>query len=322
MASTQSISVSPFPPARRSGPPRYRLGPASRSTSSSRLEATQEGPHRGDLGGSKMQILIVGIGALGGTIAARAIRTGLPVRLAARKTGAAEALRRSGLRGSGIGGEVRADAIDVAAVEDYGKGDQFDVILLATKAQDALEIAPHVVGLLAPEGVILPIQNGDFARVLADRLGEDKILGGFSNLGATMVEPGVYEQKNAGHLLIGELAGGVSERVERVARTLGRAIEVKGSPNLTGAIWSKLLINCSVTTLGALCAQTMRQYMETEAGKKVCRRTYGEAVSGALTIATRPEPLAVDPIPPGWPGNFAPAEHYKSWVEAVVAFYE
>ena len=152
---------------------------------------------------------------------------------------------------------------------------------------------------------MLPIQNGGVARVLADRLGEDKILGGFSNLGATMVEPGVYEQKNAGHLLIGELAGGVSERVERVARTLGRAIEVKVSSNLTGAIWSKLLINCSVTTLGALCSQTMRQYMETEAGKKVFRRTYEEALSVALAIGTRLERLAVDPIPPGWPSNFA-----------------
>src|SRR6516162_50368 len=321
MPSAQGISVSPFPPARRSGPPRYRLGPASRSTSSSRLEATQGGPHRGDLGGSKMQILIVGIGALGGTIAARAIRTGLPVRLAARNTDSAEALRRSGLRVSGIGGEVRADAIDVAAVEDYGKGDQFDVILLATKAQDALEIAPHVVGLLAPHGVILPIQNGGVARLLADRLGEDKILGGFSNLGATMVEPGVYEQKNAGHLLIGELAGGVSERVERVARALGRAIEVKVSSNLTGAIWSKLLINCSVTTLGALCSQTMRQYMETEAGKKVFRRTYEETLSVAFSIGTRLERLTVDPIPPGWSNNSGAGEDYDSWVKAVIDFY-
>jgi 2-dehydropantoate 2-reductase len=201
-----------------------------------------------------LQILIVGIGALGGTIAARAIRAGLPVRLAARNTDSAEALRRAGLRLSGIGGEVRADAIDVASVEDYGEGDQFDLILLATKAQDALEIASRVVGLLAPQGVILPIQNGGVARMLADRVGEDKVLGGFSNLGATMVEPGVYEQKNAGHLLIGELAGGVSERVARVAHVLGRAIEVKVSSNLTGAIWSKLLINCSVTTLGALCS--------------------------------------------------------------------
>ena len=268
-----------------------------------------------------MQTLIVGIGALGGTIAARAIRTGLSVRLAARDTESAKVLRRSGLRVSGIGGEVKADTIDVAAIEDYGKGDQFDLILLATKAQDALDITPYMLDLLAPDGVILPIQNGGIARMLADRLGENKILGGFSNLGATMVEPGVYEQKNAGHLLIGELAGGVSERVERVARTLGRAIEVKVSSNLTGAIWSKLLINCSVTTIGALCSQTMRQYIKTKEGKKVFRRTYGEALSVALAIGTRLERLTVDPIPPGWASNIAAEEHYESWVEAVVAFY-
>src|SRR5579859_5039200 len=45
MASMPSISVSPFPPARRSEWPPCRLGPALRSTSSSRLEAT----HGGDL---------------------------------------------------------------------------------------------------------------------------------------------------------------------------------------------------------------------------------------------------------------------------------
>src|SRR6476620_2656024 len=45
MASTQRMLVSPLRPARRSGRPRCRLGPALRSTSSSRLEAT----HGGDL---------------------------------------------------------------------------------------------------------------------------------------------------------------------------------------------------------------------------------------------------------------------------------
>jgi 2-dehydropantoate 2-reductase len=268
-----------------------------------------------------MQILIVGIGALGGTIATRAARAGLPVRLAARNTDSAEALRRSGLRVTGTGGAVRTDAIDVAGIEDYEKRGQFDLILLATKAQDALDVAPQVLGLLAPGGVILPIQNGGVARLLADGLGENKILGGFSNLGATMLKPGVYEQKNAGHLVIGELAGGVSERVERVARALGRAIEIKVSSNMTGAIWSKLLINCSVTTIGAICSQTMRQYMETKAGKKVFRRTYEEALSVAVRTGTRPERLAVDPIPPGWASNIAVEERYKSWVEAIIAFY-
>src|ERR1700682_4349440 len=107
-----------------------------------------------------MQTLIVGVGALGGTIAARAVRSGLPVRLAARNTDFAAALRRLGLRVTGTGGEVRTEAVDVAAIEDYKKGSQFDLILLATQAQDALEVAPHVLDLLAPGGVILAIQNG------------------------------------------------------------------------------------------------------------------------------------------------------------------
>ena len=40
----------------------------------------------------------------------------------------------------------------------------------------------------------------------------------------------------------------------------------------------------------------------------------------ALAIGTRLERLAVDPIPPGWPSNFA-AEGHESWVEAIIAFY-
>jgi 2-dehydropantoate 2-reductase len=48
------------------------------------------------------------------------------------------------------------------------------------------------------------------SQLLADQLGGDCVLGGLSNLGATMSAPGVYEQRNAGHLLIDELAGGES----------------------------------------------------------------------------------------------------------------
>ena len=50
------------------------------------------------------------------------------------------------------------------------------------------------------------------------------MLGGLSNLGATMSAPGVYEQRNAGHLLMGELAGGESERADRVRRWLGQIL--------------------------------------------------------------------------------------------------
>jgi 2-dehydropantoate 2-reductase len=42
-------------------------------------------------------------------------------------------------------------------------------------------------GLLEPGGTLLPIQNGGVPQMLGDRLGEC-VLGGLSNLGATMTE--------------------------------------------------------------------------------------------------------------------------------------
>lgn len=110
------------------------------------------------------------------------------------------------------------------------------------------------------------------------------VLGALSNPGVTMVKPGVYEQRNGGNLLIGELAGSLCDRVAKIAQTLGRAIETRVTPNLRGALWAKVLLNCSVTTIAA---QTMRQYMISFAGKEVFRRIY----DGVLSIQTLPRRL-------------------------------
>jgi Ketopantoate reductase PanE/ApbA len=99
---------------------------------------------------------------------------------------------------------------------EYSVRGTFDLIVLATKAQGAIEVAPSLVRFLAPGGTLLPVQNGGVPQMLASRLGDECVLGGLSNLGATMLRPGIYEQRNAGYLLIGELGGGESKRSERV----------------------------------------------------------------------------------------------------------
>jgi 2-dehydropantoate 2-reductase len=50
-------------------------------------------------------------------------------------------------------------------------------------------------------------------------------------------------------------------RAANVARTLSPAIETRVTANMRGAVWAKLLLNCSVTTLGAIAARTLRQYI-------------------------------------------------------------
>jgi 2-dehydropantoate 2-reductase len=264
--------------------------------------------------------LIIGVGALGGVIAARLRAAGERVWLATRDQDSAARLRASGLRVTGVGGDAAVEIADVAPVEAYAAGEGFDLVVLATKAQDAIAVAPAAVRLIGPGGTLLPIQNGGVAQALADQLG-GCVLGGLSNLGATMTAPGVYEQRNAGHLLVGELGGGESARAERVRAWLTQGVEVRVTANLRGAVWSKLLLNCSVTTLGAVAGRTMRQYIATADGRRAFDRSYDEALSTALASGARPERMLVEPVPPGWRGQSAPGEAHDAWLAEVVKGY-
>lgn len=267
-----------------------------------------------------MKTLIVGIGALGGLVAARLSAAGEPAWLATRDAESAARLQSSGLRVTGVGGAVEVEAAQVAPMEAYSADEAFDLLLLATKAHDGIAAAPRLMELLGPEGTLLPIQNGSVPQLIGEQLGE-RVLGGLSNLGATMLEPGVYEQRNAGHLLIGELIGGESARAERVRQWLTRAVEVRVTPNLRGAVWSKLLLNCSVTTLGAVAGRIMREYIALPGGLEIFDRTYNEALSVALASGARPERMLVDPVPPDWNGRSVPGEAHAAWLDRILSSY-
>jgi 2-dehydropantoate 2-reductase len=268
-----------------------------------------------------MRTLIVGVGALGGVIAARLRAAGAPIWLATRTSELAAQLRDSGLRVTGVGGALSVDVEEVATVDEYRAREPFDLIVLATKAHDAIAVAPTLSNVLDPTGTLLPIQNGGVAQLLAERLGDEIVLGGVSNLGATMTALGVYEQRNAGHLLIGVLAGGESERVERVRGWLGRGVEVRSTRNIRGAVWSKLLLNCSVTTIGAIAGRTMREYIASPEGRELFGQTYDEALSVAVASGARPEPMLVDAIPPGWSGRSIPSEAHDRWLDRILNAY-
>ncbi|MET0789895.1 MAG: 2-dehydropantoate 2-reductase [Polyangiaceae bacterium] len=268
-----------------------------------------------------MKTLIVGIGALGGIIAGRLSAAGCAVWLATRDAESAAELAARGLRVTGVGGAVSVPVTHVAAVADYSEADAFDLIVLATKAQAAIDSAPRLSRLLADRGTLLPIQNGGVSQLLAEQLGRERVLGGLSNLGGTMAALGTYEQRNAGHLLIGELAGGHSERAERVRAWLGLGPEVRVTPNLAGAVWSKLLLNCSTTTIGAVAGTTMREYIALSEGRELFDRAYDEALSVALANGVRPERMLVEPVPPGWSGTSARDAAHDTWLGEVLAAY-
>jgi 2-dehydropantoate 2-reductase len=260
-------------------------------------------------------------GSVGWDYRSASLGSSASVSLATRSATALEEIKASGLRVTGIGGDLYTAAGEVTSLAEYSVPGTFDLIVLATKAQDAIDVAPSLVRLLAPGGTLLPIQNGGVPLTLASRHGKQYVLGGLSNLTATMLRPGVYKQTNAGHVLIGELGGGESDRSERVRQWLSRAVSEKVTPNLQGAVWSKLLLNCSITTIGAIAGMTMRAYIDRPEGRELFGRTYDEALSVALASGVRPEKMPVDPIPPGWNGRSISGEAYNLWLGEILNGY-
>src|SRR5580700_1185260 len=119
-----------------------------------------------------MRTLVVGAGAIGGVLAARLLAAGASVSIATRSAETADLLRASGLHVTGVGGSASLEAPDVGPVEAHAGREPFDLIVLATKAQDAIDVAPRLTMLLARGGALLPIQNGGVSLTLGRALGE------------------------------------------------------------------------------------------------------------------------------------------------------
>jgi 2-dehydropantoate 2-reductase len=177
-----------------------------------------------------MRIAIVGAGGIGGYYAGVLRRSGHELRLLARGANL-DAIRSGGL-------EIRTPEstwrATVLATDDARQLGDADAAVVAVKSYSLAEVAPAVRTLAAGGAAVLPLLNGVDA---ADRLAElgvprDQILGGLTYIGAVRVGPGIFERRTPfQRVLVGELAGGRSQRAERMAAAFLFAVVI-GLPAL------------------------------------------------------------------------------------------
>ena len=185
-----------------------------------------------------MRLAIWGAGAIGGTIGAFLARAGHEVTLVDRAAEHVEAINQHGLRIIGPIAEFTAHA--PAFTPDTLPG-TFETIVLAVKAQDthdaALALSPH----LTEPGSVVSAQNGLNEMVIAEVVGEARTVGCFVNFGADYMEPGVIQYGGRGAVVLGELDGRISPRLEALHQAFldfdDRAIM---TPNIWGYLWGKL----------------------------------------------------------------------------------
>ena len=227
-----------------------------------------------------MRVAVIGAGAVGGLLAALLDRAGHDVEVTARGDHLA-AIRADGIV---LDGGYGAHVARVAANETLTRTP--DVVILATKAQDAAAALDANAGVIA--GLpLLVVQNGlGGIRVAREAQPASPLLGGLALFATSYLSPGHITVTAALPLVIGPTPDCPPEVRERVVGLLREALPVEVVDSLDGAQWTKLLVN-HVNALPAITGLSVQQTVADPALRRVLAGSLRETVRIANRIGIR-----------------------------------
>lgn len=241
-----------------------------------------------------MKIAVVGPGAMGTLFGVFLARAGHEVIMIDKDPERAAALTAKGFFVEGISGEL---SLNLPVSVDPAEVGKCELVLVCVKAYDTAQAAAKLGPLLAPETVVLTMQNGlGNAQTLATAVGAERVLAGSTAQGANVVEPGHVIHAGTGETLIGELSGPATHQVRELARMLSAAgIPTAPSDDVTGLLWGKLIVNVGINPLTALLRVPNGVLLERPETRQLMAMAVEEAVSVARGLGVQlpfPDPLA------------------------------
>lgn len=199
-----------------------------------------------------MRILMVGAGALGGYFGGRLLAAGRDLTFLVR-AGRAAQLARDGLVVRSPKGDLQIDAPPHVLAEHIDG--PYDLVVVSCKAFDLDPTMDAIAPAVGPDTAVLPVLNGmaHFGR-LAQRFGDDKVLGGLCMISASLDAQGhVVHHNDLDGLTFGERSGGRSARVEAIAAQFrGAGFTDRLSDDILQDLWEKWLFIASAAALTTL----------------------------------------------------------------------
>ena len=180
-----------------------------------------------------------------------------------------------------------------------------DLVILTVKAQALPALAPTLAPLITPDTLVLPAMNGvpwwfsagiptlvgrplesvDPGGTITAAIAFRQIIGCVLHVSASTTAPGVSLHSTGRKLIIGEPAGGESERVRSLAELFGRAgFEVISSPRIRYDIWYKLWGNMTMNPVSALTGATLDRVLDDDLVREFCQRAMREAAAVGARI--------------------------------------
>jgi 2-dehydropantoate 2-reductase len=201
------------------------------------------------------KILIIGCGGVGGVTAAKLARAGHRVSAVTSNPTITEAINHSGLIASCDDDEISTQRIAAHTALDGDVG-PFDIAFLAVPPNAVKSAVTDALPFLTDDAPIVCLPNGLVEEHVSDMVSPDRVVGGIVEFGARMLGPGRVVQTAPGGITIGRLARagvtGADPLLESVAELLDDSVGYHFADNLEGARWSKLAINCAISSLGTV----------------------------------------------------------------------
>jgi 2-dehydropantoate 2-reductase len=230
-------------------------------------------------------ILIWGAGAIGGTLGAYWARAGLSVTMVDIVAEHAVACSTTGLR---ISGPVETFTQVVPCVAPNAVSGQFDVIVLAVKAQATEAALAQLLPHLSPGGYVLSAQNGLNEIAIAKVVGPARTMGCFVNFGADWLGPGDILFGNRAAVVVGEIDGPPLARTRQMHKWL-QIFEPDAvlTDNIWGYLWGKLAYGAMLFAT-ALTTDSMTENFADPARFVVFDRLAREVMAVAAARGVKP----------------------------------
>jgi 2-dehydropantoate 2-reductase len=234
-----------------------------------------------------MKIAVMGAGSIGGVVGTYLAKGNEDVVLVDTYKEHVKAMNERGMKIDGVVDET----IPVKAITPDELSGKLDLVFFCVKAINNRQALNMLLPYLGPESAVASLQNGINEDEIASIIGKNRTIGGITSWGATFMGPAHITKTSRGNFDIGELDGTITERVKEIANVLSKVEPAEVSDNIYGHLWSKLLINASMSGMGTVLGWTYGGIIDNEKAKLAAIFIWKEGHVVAKALGINPAPI-------------------------------